>query len=236
MTAPKFVAYYRVSTDRQGRSGLGLDAQREIVRRFLDGTGGYPPVQEFVEVESGRKDDRAQLQAALSYCRLHRATLVIAKLDRLARSASFLRSLREQAARDGVSLRFCDFPDIPPGAAGWFMLEQMALVAEFEGRVISERTKAALAAKVARDGQWDRRAKHHLVPGAGQEAATEARKAKARQQAADLRAHLDNLRSEGRYSLRALADGLNERGIPTSRGGAWSATQVRRVLERLGAV
>src|SRR4051794_28136556 len=178
----KVVAYYRVSTGKQGRSGLGLDAQRSAVQSFVQASGGWPPVAEFTETESGRRVDRPQLCAALAACRVHRAVLVIAKLDRLARNQAFLMSLIDS----NVDVLFCDLPQIPAGAVGRFMLQQMSAVAELEAGLISERTKAALAAKVARDGQWDRKAKHHLVAGAGQVAATYAVKAKAAQKAGDL--------------------------------------------------
>jgi DNA invertase Pin-like site-specific DNA recombinase len=226
---PKFIAYYRVSTDRQGHSGLGIEAQRETVRRHLTGTGGYPPVAEFVETESGRKVNRLELGKALASCRVHGATLIIAKLDRLARNQMFLMGLVDS----GVDVVFCDFPSIPVGAAGRFMLQQMAAVAELEAGLISERTKAALKAKVARDGQWDRKAKHHLVAGAGQKAAVEAVKAKASGRANDLASHLQGLKANGTTSLSALAVALNGEGVATARGGKWTATAVKRVLDRV---
>ena len=229
--ARRYIGYYRVSTAKQGRSGLGLDAQRELVRQFLAGTSGFPPIAEFVEEESGRKDDRPALAAALAACRIHRATLIIAKLDRLSRNQAFLMSLVDS----GVEVVFCDLPQIPAGAAGRFMLQQMASVAELEAGLISERTKAALQAKVARDGQWDRNASHHLIPGAGQQAATAAVKARADARAADLLSHLQQLRTAGVSSLNALAQRLNADGIPTARGGEWTATAVKRVLERAQA-
>lgn len=224
-----FIAYYRVSTDRQGRSGLGLEAQREAVRRFLDGTGGYPPIAAFTETESGRKTRRVELDKALAACRVHRATLVIAKLDRLARNQHFLMGLVDS----GVDVGFCDLPSIPPGAAGRFMLQQMAAVAELEAGLISERTKAALAAKVARDGQWDRRAKHHLKPGAGQKAAAAAIRERAKRAALDLIPIINDIRSEGRATLRQIAQGLTMRRIPTPKGGNWTAAGVRNVVRRV---
>lgn len=227
----RYIAYYRVSTAKQGRSGLGLEAQREMVRQFLAGTSGFPPITEFVEQESGRKNDRHALAAALAACRIHRATLIIAKLDRLSRNQAFLMALVD----GGVDVLFCDFPHIPDGAAGRFTLQQMASVAELERGLISERTKAALAAKVARDGQWDRNASHHLIPGAGQQAATAAVKAAADARAADLLGHLQQLKAAGATSLQALARQLNADGIPTARGGLWTATAVKRVLERAQA-
>ena len=134
------VAYYRVSTQRQGTSGLGLDAQREAVRALLAGKG-WPPVAEFTEIESGRKNDRPQLAAALSARRLYGAVLVIAKLDRLARNAAFLLSLRNA----GVEFVACDMPE-----ANRLTVGIMALVAEHEAEAISARTKAALHAAKAR--------------------------------------------------------------------------------------
>lgn len=227
----RFIAYYRVSTDKQGRSGLGIEAQQETVKRFLEGTGGFAPVARFVETESGRKSDRPQLAKALAACRAHRATLVIAKMDRLSRNQSFLMGLIDS----GVDVRFCDFPDIPAGAAGRFMLQQMAAVAELEAGLISERTKAALRAKVARDGQWDRKARHHLVPGAGQaKAALKVREAAA-QRAMDLAPIIEEVRKGGCTSLRAIAEELNRRDIPTPRGGRWAAPAVRNALARLAA-
>ena len=231
--AGKTVAYYRVSTDRQGRSGLGLDAQRDTVRQFLAGTSGYPPIAEYVETESGRKTDRhrPELAKALAACRAHKATLVIAKLDRLARNQGFLMGLVDS----GVDTRFCDLPEIPAGAVGRFMLQQMAAVAELEAGLISERTKAALRAKVARDGQWDRKAKHHLVPGAGQAQAASAVKARAAQTAQDLASIVRDIRDQGAVSLRQIAAELNRRAIPTPRGGAWAASAVRNLVNRIGA-
>jgi len=222
----KYVAYFRVSTDRQGRSGLGLNGQREVVRQFLASTQGYPPVAEYVETESGRKADRPEMLKALASCRVHGATLIIAKLDRLARNQQFLMNLVDS----GVDVLFCDLPQLPAGAAGRFMLQQMAAVAELEAGLISERTKAALRAKVARDGQWDRKASHHLVPGAGQTSAVRAVKEKAGKKAADLAHHIRGLETSGITGLNALARELNLQGIPTARGGNWTATAVKRVF------
>src|SRR3984957_7380139 len=135
----KFVAYYRVSTERQGRSGLGLDAQRSAVAGYLNG-GNWSIVSEFTEVESGRKADRAALDKALAAARLHRCPLVVSKVDRLTRSVAFLSRLLEA----NVDVRFADLPQIE-GATGRFLLQQMVAVAELEAGMISARTKAALA-------------------------------------------------------------------------------------------
>lgn len=222
----KTIAYYRVSTDRQGKSGYGLEAQRETVRQFLAGRGGWPPMKELTEVESGRKVDRPALQEALSACRAYGATLIVAKMDRLARNRDFLASLIDSH----VDVLFCDMPEIPSGTSGWFMLQQMALIAEMEARLISERTKKALSAKVARDGQWDRKAKHHLKPGIGQAAASLAATAKATQRAQDIAPVILEIQACGIISLRSIGAELGRRGILSPRGGVWTPEGVRNLL------
>jgi DNA invertase Pin-like site-specific DNA recombinase len=132
----KFVAYYRVSTQRQGRSGLGLEAQQKAVRDHLNG-GNWRLVAEVTEVESGKRSDRPKLAEALKLCRLHGATLIIAKLDRLARNVAFISNLMDA----GVEFHAVDFPQ-----ANRLTVHILAAVAEHEAKVISERTKAALAA------------------------------------------------------------------------------------------
>jgi DNA invertase Pin-like site-specific DNA recombinase len=136
----KFVAYYRVSTGKQGKSGLGLEAQRAAVTAYLNG-GDWSIVAEFTEVESGKRSDRPALDQALAAARLHRAALVVSKVDRLTRSVAFLSRLLES----GVDVRFADLPAIE-GATGRFLLQQMVAVAELEAGLISKRTKDALAA------------------------------------------------------------------------------------------
>src|SRR5882724_2355990 len=145
MAKGKFVSYLRVSTDKQGRSGLGLEAQREAVKRYLDG-GDWKLLAEYVETETGKRADRPKLSAALAHAKAIGATLVFAKLDRLTRNVDLLRKL----VASNVDLVFCDLPHVPPGAMGRFLLTQMASVAELEAGLISERTKAALAAAKAR--------------------------------------------------------------------------------------
>ena len=144
MADGKFVAYYRVSTAQQGHSGLGLDAQRDAVMRYLS-NGGWPPLAEFTEIETGKGanalDRRPQLQAALAYARKHKATLIIAKLDRLSRNAAFLLTLRDS----GVRFLACDMPEANDLTVGI-----MALVAQQEREAISRRTKEALAVAKAR--------------------------------------------------------------------------------------
>jgi len=226
----KIVTYARVSTDRQGRSGLGLEAQQATISNYVAHHGAVV-VGQFVEVESGRKNSRIELTRALSACRTHKATLFVAKLDRLARNQSFLMGLID----GGVDVVFGDLPHIPAGPTGRFLLQQMAAVAELEAGLISERTKAALKAKVARDGQWDRRARHHLVPGAGLAAASAARAAAVETMTEDLRDVIDQARLDGCRSIRDVMDHLNETGIPAPRGGTWGTASVRRLLARLDA-
>src|SRR3954451_2513944 len=136
----KFISYYRVSTKRQGRSGLGLEAQRQAVATYLNG-GLWQIVAEFTEVETGKRADRPELDEALAAARLHRCPLVVSKVDRLTRSVSFLSKLLDA----NVDVRFADLPQIE-GATGRFLLQQMAAVAELEAGMISARTRAALAA------------------------------------------------------------------------------------------
>src|SRR3984893_9704702 len=145
MAEGKFISYLRVSTDKQGRSGLGIEAQREAVTSYLNG-GRWTLVAEYVETESGKRADRPKLAAALSHAKAVGAKLVFAKLDRLTRNVDLLRSL----VSSDVDLVFCDLPSVPAGAMGRFLLTQMASVAELEAGLIGERTKAALAAAKAR--------------------------------------------------------------------------------------
>jgi DNA invertase Pin-like site-specific DNA recombinase len=223
----KFVAYYRVSTARQGKSGLGLDAQRGAVETYLNG-GDWQIVSEFTEVESGKRADRPELDKALAAARLHRASLVVSKVDRLTRSVAFLSRLLEA----GVDVRFADLPQIE-GATGRFLLQQMVAVAELEAGMISKRTKDALAAAKRRGKQLggDRGVKPSAKVRAKAVAAIEAR---ASTRAADIAPTIAELQAAGATSLRAIAAGLNAKRIPTARGeGVWSAVQVARVLERL---
>src|SRR6516164_5410102 len=218
----KHVAYYRVSTARQGRSGLGLEAQKQAVTDYLNG-GDWKIVGEFVEVESGKKaHNRPQLHKALALCRLHGATLVIAKLDRLARNAHFLLGLKES----GVEFVCADMPN-----ANRLTVGIMAMVAEDEAQRISDRTKAALAAAKRRGVKLG--GDRGVIPNARSHKAS-AEALRLRTAAIDLAPIVKELQAAGKTSLRAIAEGLNAQGIPTARGeGEWTATQVMRVLERL---
>ena len=215
--ATHFVTYYRVSTDKQGRSGLGLDAQREAVARHAVGQGGSV-VAAFEEVESGRKGDRPQL----AECRLRRAVLLIAKLDRLARDAHFLLGLEKA----GVEFVAADMP-----YANRLTTGVMALVAEEEARATSVRTRAALAAKARGVRLGNPRLRSgDSVTDADARAAWSAGAAR---RAAEVLPYVEAARQAGAVTLQQLADALTARGVRTPRGGeGWRPWQVQRVLDR----
>lgn len=226
---PLFVAYYRVSTDQQGRSGLGLEAQKAAVASFMANQASGRLIAEYEEVESGKRTDRPQLAAALAACRARRAALVIAKLDRLARNARFLLNVVEGSGEAGVV--FCDLPQVPPGPTGKFLLTLLAAVAELEAGLISQRTKAALAAAKARGVKLGGR---KLVRGFDTAAARAGRAAQAARAGAyseDVLPLILAARKAGASSLRQIAEALTARGVrPPSGGEVWHATQVRRLL------
>jgi DNA invertase Pin-like site-specific DNA recombinase len=213
----------RVSTARQGKSGLGLEAQRRAVEDYLNG-GRWKVIKEFVEVESGKKADRPQLAKAFQACRVHGAKLIIAKLDRLSRNAVFLLSVKDS----GVDFVAADMPD-----ANRLTIGIMALMAEHERDATSARTKAALAA-AKRRGVKLGGFRGGRITAKARAAGNAANAAKADARAADLADTVKELQAGGATSLRALAQGLDAKGIPTAWGGTWSAVQVSRLLERLG--
>jgi len=221
----KVVIYKRVSTQRQGRSGLGLEAQERAIAEYVQRTGAKV-LGTFTEVQSGKSaDNRPQLQEALDLCSLTGAKLLAAKLDRIGRSASFLLSLRDS----GVDFVIADMP-----SANRFTVGVMACLAEYERQLISERTKAALQSAKERGvvlGNPQGAAAFGDKRGAG---AYEAHAAKADERAQKVAKHLLPLRAEG-LSMAKIADRLNEMGIPTPRGGAagWKAASVKRALDRL---
>jgi DNA invertase Pin-like site-specific DNA recombinase len=224
MANGKFISYLRVSTARQGASGLGLEAQREAVSRHLNG-GKWQLVQEIVEVESGKRNDRPQIAEALRLCRLHRATLIIAKLDRLARNVHFISSLMES----GVDFVACDFPE-----ANRLTVHILAAVAEHEAAMISARTKAALEAArvrgVALGGLRGEAKRMKAVAAKGTRQSAILRQEAAKERRSDLLPVIEQLRSEGATSLRQIANGMNRIGLQAPRGGKWTAVQIMRVM------
>src|SRR5882757_2340886 len=230
MADGKFVSYLRVSTDKQGRSGLGIEAQREAVTNYLNG-GKWTVVAEYVETESGRRSDRPKLAAALSHAKAIGAKLVFAKLDRLTRNVDLLRSL----VASGVDLVFCDLPSVPPGPMGRFLLTQMAAVAELEAGLIGERTKNALAAAKARGVKLGNPNGARALRGKqiGNADAVAKLRANAAQHATDLRGIVDDIRRSGITTVRGIADELQRRGIRAPRGGTWHPIAVARLLKRL---
>lgn len=225
----RYIAYYRVSTDGQGRSGLGLEAQRATVERFLGGRGQVD--QEYVEVETGKGRNalakRPQLAAAIAKCRKTKAKLLVAKLDRLARDVRFFLELLDS----GVSVAFADMPETA-GPMGRFLLTTMAAVAELEAGMISERTKAALAAAKARGTQLGN---PDLL--SDPKGFAEAREAVFRERylgTIDLAAEIRAVKEFGATDYRSIANALNAKGVPTPRGGKWHPSSVHRQVKRLG--
>lgn len=208
----KFVAYYRVSTDKQGQSGLGLEAQQDAVRRYLNG-GSWSLIGEFTEVESGRKSRRPQLEAAIALAKKQKATLVVAKIDRLYRNAYFISKLMH----DRVDFVACDNPH-----ANKLTIQILSAVAEHEAELISERTKKALAALKKRGAKLG-----SPTPEIGAKASGEVASAKASAFAENVLPIIRDLRRKGVDTYRDLADALNARGVPTARGGEWHASTVR---------
>lgn len=233
MAEGRFISYLRVSTDKQGKSGLGLEAQRKSVADYLNG-GSWELVAEVVEVESGKNNKRPKLAEAINLCKAYNATLVVAKMDRLARDAHFLLGLQKA----GVAFVAADNPQ-----ANNLTVGILALVAEQEREAISKRTKDALAAAKARGqvlGAYakDDKAKFIGRTGTAEDTAKarEARTQKAAQKAENLKYVFDRLNPDGTVSMTALAKMLNAEGIPTPSGkGQWQAVTVSRVMKRLQA-
>lgn len=220
-----YASYIRVSTQKQGQSGLGMEAQQMAVSRYIQERQGTH-VEEFQEIESGRKGmkGRPALDKALAFCRKHRCPLVIGKLDRLARDVRFFLEVIDTCK---INIAFADLPDINPSTAeGRMVLVSMANFAEFEARRISERTKAALAAAKARGRVLGAKGANNLRPN------IEARQEAANSFAQRLRHTISSMQSRG-LSQRAMAAELNQLGIRTPRGGQWSLYQIQRLLDRL---
>ena len=213
----QFVAYFRVSTERQGKSGLGLEAQRKAVLDYLDG-GRWELVAEFTEVESGKRSDRPELERALATCKKRRAKLVIAKLDRLSRNLAFIAALMDS----GVEFVAVDNPH-----ANKLTIHILAAVAQHEREIISARTSAALQAAKMRGKRLGNpklaEARRHAV---------RVKKEKADRYSANIIPLIREIQSSGIKSRRGVARALAARGVRTARGGAWTAVQVSDILRR----
>lgn len=252
-----FVSYLRVSTDRQGKSGLGREAQREAVEQYVAGKGVIK--FEFVEDESGTRNDRPELAKALKMCEAFNAVLIVGKLDRLAREVDFLLKLSKDCKENGIV--FCDLPNTDDGPVGKFIITQMASVAELEVGLIRKRTKDALAQAKKRyksasernvlreqgklDGQMETVKKlggkrvsderMREIAEVGRPVSLSARQAKATKKRESLLPIIEQMKTDGTTSLLGIAKGLNALNVPTPRRGKgkqWTATQVQRILAR----
>jgi len=218
----KYVAYYRVSTAKQGIRGLGMDAQEKAVSTYLDAQDGEL-IDSYREVESGKNDRRPEMEKALRRCRLTGATLVIAKLDRLSRNAAFLMTLRDSE----IAFVCCDLPE-----ANSLTIGIIACMAEYERQMISERTKAGLAAKKARGETWVDLDQLARVRTGDTTAATAARVEASVRRKAEIAEVIGEMEQDAGESLssRVVATRLNEAGYTTSRGNQWSHVAVLRVM------
>ena len=226
MTDEKQVLYFRVSTQRQGKSGLGLDAQREQCHQFLNG-GQWEIIGEFVEVESGKKSARPQLEKALKLARVHNARLVVAKIDRLSRSVAFISKLMES----GVQFVAADMPE-----ANQLTIHIMASMAEYERKAISTRVKDSLHQAKLRGVKLGS-PKCYLTDedrNNGSKIGAEVRTKNAVAKAEDIMEIIDDISQSGITSLKGIARELTNRGVPTPRGkDVWYPTTVKRLYERV---
>jgi len=217
----QFVAYFRVSTQEQGKSGLGLDAQRIAVSDYLRSAGGILAA-EFTDIESGKRDDRPELKRAIAHAKKLKATLVIAKLDRLSRRVSFVSSLMDA----GVKFVAVDNP-----SANELTIHILAAVAQAERKAIAERTRAALAAAKARGQTLG-----NPRIAEARASALSALRERAGSFAGNVAPTIRHIQASGCRSLRGVAEALNNRGVPTARGSTWTAAAVARVLHRSGTL
>ena len=217
----QYVAYLRVSTQKQGYSGLGIEAQREIIQKYLH---DKTPVAEYVEIESGRKKDRPKLKEALMLCRKTEAVLIVAKLDRLARNVSFLSNLLE----NDVEIVFCDFPQ-----ANKMMLHILSAISQYEAELIAARTRSALQAKKVRGFKLGN--PEHLMDKHGQAIRNSIKtcRQKADNNPNNTRAvaMLRTLIREN-HTLKEMADILNREGFVTSQGCSFSKSTVYKLIRR----
>jgi DNA invertase Pin-like site-specific DNA recombinase len=213
-----YIAYLRVSTSKQAASHLGLDSQQRIVRDFVEKSDGAL-LHEIIEVESGGKDNRPELKRALDLCKKHSAVLLLPKLDRLSRSVSFISRLMDS----GIRFVVCDLP----GATD-FTLHLYAALGQEERRLISERTRNALAAARARGTELGRNGK--ALAAQNKDAAIRFIR--------EIRPQINAIQAEGHLTSQGIANELNKRQIPTFRGGStkWHQPQVHRLLKRMGAL
>lgn len=226
MATGKFISYCRVSTAKQGNSGLGLEAQRETISQYLNG-GEWRLIGEFVEVESGKNNDRPELAKALKECQLTGATLLVAKLDRLSRDIHFITSLEKA----GIEFTVCDFP-----TANKFTIHIFAALAQYERELISQRTKVALAAKKARGaklGTPENLSKEDADQGRAKGRAVV--QDKADRFAVKVAPKIAEYREQGKVSLNGIARNLNQDHVLTARGnaGAWTPAAVKNLLVRI---
>lgn len=221
----RYAVYYRVSTNKQGKSGLGLEAQRKTVMDYLNGHS-HEIVGEFTEVESGGKDDRPELQKAITACRLKKARLVVAKLDRLSRDLHFITGL----SKAGIQFTIAEQPNMNELTVHLF-----GALAEHERKLISQRTKQALDAAKERGVQLGNPClkRGEQIPRSGNTTqANQAREAKSNMFAREVVAVIEDFQSQGASSLRQVSDRLNREGFRTVRGKLWQATSVARVIRR----
>lgn len=228
MADGRFVSYLRASTANQACADLDIAAQRRAVADYLDG-GRWALVAEFVERESRRQTDRPELSRAFAMCKSHQAILVVAKVDRLTRSHSFLSKISES----GIDVRFCDLPQLE-GPAGRILLQHMVAVAQLEAAMIGKRTRKALATVKAHGKKKVGGFRGRPGTPADLQKARAARTRAALQRVADIAPILQRLDPAGNTPLRVLANRLTEEGVPTPSGrGHWSATAVARTRQRL---
>ena len=207
------VAYYRVSTDKQGIRGLGMEAQRESVERFAK-ANGLQVIAEYSEVESGKNNERPQLWEAIEYCRKVKAVLIIAKLDRLSRSVAFISRLMESK----VNFKCVDMPE-----ANSLMLHMMAAFAQYEREQISARTSAAIQAKIRQGAKW----------GTGIQATATARKDESMGFARFIAPIFQQLNTEGFVSVREMMAELNRRNVPGPADQPWNVASVNRYQKKI---
>lgn len=221
----KFTAYYRVSTHKQGQSGLGLEAQKESVRRYVTGKGEAVPPP-FIEVESGKNNDRPVLKQAIAHCKANGTTLLIAKIDRLSRNAAFILMLKDELESAGVKFVACDMPE-----ANTLTIGMLAVIAQAEREAISKRTKAALKAKKDRGEQLG--TPENLTPAAMAKGhATIAKMARQDKSVRHAYHFIAPLRDKG-LSFAKIAAELNAEGYTTRKGRQFYASQVKRIYDRL---